>query len=177
MAMNSLPLTAELDGTTSGPRSFSGPLGKRLSTCEQLPVTHFVKIISDLPNFNLKQFSTDQKYLWQITNAVSEGNCPDDLSKQNPGNLNHSIGVTYNGESTSPVLHRNGCTISKLAGSCSVHCEGIGSMHYGCSVSSVSPCAKMTQDICSIPSSFPVIYQLSTNLYIIIVDHVIQWNA
>jgi len=41
-------------GTTAGPRAFSGPLGKRLSTCEQLPVTHFVKIVADLPNVNLQ---------------------------------------------------------------------------------------------------------------------------
>src|SRR6218665_1341298 len=98
MAMNSTPshLLQSLDGTTSGPRSFSGPLGKRLLTCEQLPVTHFAKIIADLPNFNLKEFSTDQKYQWQITNAVSEGYCPDDLSKQKPRKL-ESLRVTYNG--------------------------------------------------------------------------------
>jgi len=29
--------------------------------------------------------------------------------------------VTYNGESTSPVVHRNGWAISELVGSCSVH--------------------------------------------------------
>src|SRR6218665_3113583 len=48
-------------------------------------------MVADLPNVNLKELSTD---LWQITNAVSEGYCPDDLSKRNPGNLNHSWGLT-----------------------------------------------------------------------------------
>ena len=60
---NELPLRHLLqsfDGTTAGPRAFSGPLGKRLSRCEQLPVTHFVKIIADLPNINLKELSPDQ---------------------------------------------------------------------------------------------------------------------
>src|SRR6218665_442796 len=37
-------------------------------------------------------------------------------------------------------------------------------MHQCGSVSKVSPCAKMAQDICSVPSSFPVISQLSTNV-------------
>src|SRR6218665_3045180 len=46
-------------------------------------------------------------------------------------------------------------------------------MHHGCSVSRVSPRAKMTQDICSVPSSFPVISVEHT----LIVDPVIQRNA
>src|SRR6218665_321324 len=94
---NELPLPyllQSLDGTTAGPHSFSGPLGKRLSTCEQLPVTYFVKIIVDLPNVNLQELSTDRKFIWQITNAVSESYCPDDLSKRNPGDLNHSRSLT-----------------------------------------------------------------------------------
>src|SRR6218665_3194651 len=37
-------------------------------------------------------------------------------------------------------------------------------MHQCGSVSKVSPRAKMAQDICSVPSSFPVISQLSTNV-------------
>ena len=62
----------------SGPCAFSGPLGIRLSACEQLPVTNYIKINADLPNVNIKELSTDQKYLWEITNAVSEGHCPHD---------------------------------------------------------------------------------------------------
>ena len=70
---NELPqrhLLQSLDGTTAGQCAFSGPLSKRLSTREQLPVTHFVKIIADLPNVNLKELSTDTKYLWQMTNTA-----------------------------------------------------------------------------------------------------------
>src|SRR6218665_4131064 len=37
-------------------------------------------------------------------------------------------------------------------------------MHQCGSVSKVSPRAKMAQDICSVPSTFPVISQLSTNV-------------
>jgi len=95
---NELPLRhllQNIDGTTSGPRAFSGPIGKSLVTCEQLPVVNYSKIqSSDLPIIDFKNLSTDQKYLWRITKAVSDGHCPEDLAKQEPGTLNHSRWIT-----------------------------------------------------------------------------------
>jgi hypothetical protein len=37
---------------------------------------------------------TDQQYLWQMCQAVSEGHCPCDLALQKPGPLNHSRWLT-----------------------------------------------------------------------------------
>jgi hypothetical protein len=95
---NELPLRhllEHIDGPTSGPRAFSGPIGKALSKCEQLPVSvKFDKIEVNLPEVNLSELSTDQKYLWEITNAVSIGHCPLSLSKKEPGIMNHSRWLT-----------------------------------------------------------------------------------
>jgi hypothetical protein len=94
---NELPfrhLLQHLDGETTGPRAFSGPIGKDLSACEQLPVKKYEKIEASLPTVNLIELSTDQQYLWEISNAVSEGHCPHVLSKREPGLLNHSRWLT-----------------------------------------------------------------------------------
>ena len=94
---NELPLRhllESLDGPTSGPRAFSGPIGKALSRCEQLPISEFEKIEVNLPEVNINELSTDQKYLWEITTAVSSGYCPLDLSKREPGTMNHSRWLT-----------------------------------------------------------------------------------
>ena len=38
-----------LDGNTSGPRGYVGPIGKFLETCHNLPVINFEPIACDLP--------------------------------------------------------------------------------------------------------------------------------
>lgn len=94
---NELPLRhllQHLDGPTSGPRAFSGPIGKALSNCEELPISEFEKIPVNLPDVNISELSTDQKYLLEITNAVSSGHCPLALSKRAPGAMNHSRWLT-----------------------------------------------------------------------------------
>ena len=48
----------------------------------------------NLPEVNIRELSTDQQYLWEITNAVSNGHCPLALSKREPGKLNHSRWLT-----------------------------------------------------------------------------------
>lgn len=69
---NELPLRhlfCKLDGVTSGPRSFTGIIGKCLIGCEDLPVVNFNSIQSDVPILNVEEvqeLSTDQKYLFEI---------------------------------------------------------------------------------------------------------------
>lgn len=94
---NELPLRhllQTLDGSTSGPRAFSGTLGKALSTCEILPVVAFEKIPTDMPCVTSDDLSTDQRYLWEICHAVSNGQCSLALSTRNPGTMSHSRWLT-----------------------------------------------------------------------------------
>ena len=94
---NELPLRhllQHLDGPTTGPRAFSGPIGKALATCQLMPVTAFEKIDCDMPTVDLKSLSTDQKYMWEIANAVSCGECSPALTQRQPGTLNHSRWLT-----------------------------------------------------------------------------------
>jgi len=94
---NELPLRhlfQYLDGSTTGPRAFAGPIGKALSTCQEMSVVHFNKIDVDLPTVDLRSLSTDQKYLWEITSAVSRGECTSALAQRHPGALNHSRWLT-----------------------------------------------------------------------------------
>lgn len=95
---NELPLRhlfAHLDGTTTGPRSFTGMIGKLLDGCEQLPITSFTVIECILPEVsNKKDLSTDQLYLMEICEAINCGDCSEGLSKRNPGKVCHSRWLT-----------------------------------------------------------------------------------
>lgn len=94
---NELPLRhmlRYLDGETKGPVSFSGPIGKLLELCEKLPVVNFKKIETELPNVNLAELSTDQKYLYLICQAISTGNCPPNLANKSPGKMSHARWLT-----------------------------------------------------------------------------------
>jgi len=78
-------LMQHLDGLTHGPHAVSCPIGKVVSRCEQLPVTTFENIEVALPIVNVNELSTNQQYLWEITNAVSNGYCPQALPRREPG--------------------------------------------------------------------------------------------
>ena len=94
---NELPLRhlfAHLDGHTSGPKGFSGPIGKELTGCEALKLVEFTCIQCDLPSTLPDDLSTDQKYLYDMCNAISVGICPVALSLRNPGLMNHSRWLT-----------------------------------------------------------------------------------
>jgi len=111
---NELPLChlmQHLYGLTHGLRAFSGPIDKVLSKCEQLPVTTFENIEVAFANCEfanyanceivncelcliVNELSTDQQYVWEITNVVSNGYCPQALPKREPGALNHSRWLT-----------------------------------------------------------------------------------
>ncbi|CAG4961116.1 unnamed protein product [Colias eurytheme] len=72
--LNELPLRhlfAKLDGTTTGPNTYSGAIGKLLDDCEKRPVIVFERIEGMLPDIsNVKDLSSDQRYLYDITSAV-----------------------------------------------------------------------------------------------------------
>lgn len=94
---NELPLRhlfIKLDGATTGPTSYSGPIGKKLQNCEQLPVVSFESIECSLPQIDSKILSTDQKYLFEISKAISSGDCSSDLARRHPGNICHSRWLT-----------------------------------------------------------------------------------
>ena len=65
---NELPLRhlfKALDGSTYGPRGFSGSIIRQLETCTQHPVTSFktVRLTEPLSNLDPQELSTDQQYL------------------------------------------------------------------------------------------------------------------
>lgn len=94
---NELPFRALfqiLDGPTSGPKSFTGSIGKQLKNCENLPVVSFEKIEIVLPDLDCSDLSADQKYLLQISKAIQSGVCSQDLSFDKPGCLNHARWLT-----------------------------------------------------------------------------------
>lgn len=94
---NELPLRhllEELDGKTSGPRGFRGPIGKQLQKCETLPILPFVSIPACLDHIETEELSTDQKYLYEMHKAVSEGVLSRALASRSPGNLSHARWLT-----------------------------------------------------------------------------------
>ncbi|KAH9638792.1 hypothetical protein HF086_002032 [Spodoptera exigua] len=96
--LNELPLRhlfAKLDGTTTGPNTYSGAIGKLLDDCEKRPVIVFERIEGMLPDIsNVKDLSSDQRYLYDITSAVISGKCSPDLSNRSPGKMSHARWLT-----------------------------------------------------------------------------------
>ncbi|XP_050309269.1 uncharacterized protein LOC126745454 [Anthonomus grandis grandis] len=91
---NELPLRhilQHLDGETTGPQAFRGPIGKLLNDCEKLPSVEFSIIACELPDIDTNlELSTDQKYLYEICLAIKNGYCSESLLKRDPGRLVHS---------------------------------------------------------------------------------------
>ena len=91
-----LNLVTHLAGGTTGPNSFSGPLGEKLPACETLPVVSFAPIPAGWTSEMKKtqDLSSDQRYLFEICEAVSLGKCTADLANKKPGPLSHSRWLT-----------------------------------------------------------------------------------
>ncbi|GBO17472.1 hypothetical protein AVEN_199727-1, partial [Araneus ventricosus] len=83
-----------LDGETTGPCTYSGPIGKTLANFRSLPVTNFKSVYCDLPVVAAKDLSKDRNYLLDISNAVSTGVCSFDLSRRDPGPTSHARRLT-----------------------------------------------------------------------------------
>lgn len=94
---NELPLRhllQYLDGSTTGPRGFSGEIGKSLQSCENVSIVNFQPIEVELPYVDYETISSDQKYLYEMCLAISSGTIKEDLSHKNPGPLCHSRWLT-----------------------------------------------------------------------------------
>lgn len=97
--LNELPFKAlftALDGDTSSPSDFKGPIGKSLSHSLNLPPVQFLAISTKVPDFegDIKTLSTDQLYLYEMCKAVSSGTCSISLSNRNPGAISNSRWLT-----------------------------------------------------------------------------------
>lgn len=93
---NELPLRhlfRYLDGKTSGPQCYSGYVGKLLEQCDKMPVLDFQQIECDdlgllqLSGNILCDLSTDQRYLYDMYQAVASGTCSEPLAHRSPGTL------------------------------------------------------------------------------------------
>lgn len=74
--------------------TFSGIIEKQLQKCYENPVVNFVKVVVILPELNTSELKTDQKYLYQICEAVSSGICQQNLSQQFSGKLSPARWIT-----------------------------------------------------------------------------------
>ena len=81
---------AKLDGKTSGPKGFSGEVGKKLENCEQKEAIHFDPISSELTVVDRDQLSTDQQYMYEIHRAVVTGEGSPELACRNCGKMEES---------------------------------------------------------------------------------------
>lgn len=66
----------KLDGSTAGPRAFTGEIGKALNNCQILPIAEFKSIdCEEMPIIlQLQDLSCDQSYLYDMCKAVQTGN-------------------------------------------------------------------------------------------------------
>lgn len=97
--MNELPLRhllKKLDGDTTGPSTFSGPIGRKLEGCENRKVVAYQAIqvpwVEELSGFS--DLSADQQYLLDVCRAVSSGTCPADFANKKPGPISQSRWLT-----------------------------------------------------------------------------------
>lgn len=81
-------LISKTDGATKSPNQLIGPIGKKLSSCENLKVVKFETIpfryeLSNISSIRHK-LSSDQQYLYDICCAISNGFCNQNLAKRSP---------------------------------------------------------------------------------------------
>ena len=92
---NELPLRhilVHLDGVSHRPNSFSGrpTIGKQLKDSD-MPVVTFQQIEGNvLPNIDPNKLSTDQKYLLEMCQAITTGQCSTDYGNRKLGPMCHS---------------------------------------------------------------------------------------
>lgn len=87
---NELPLRVLMHkyvGKTNDPKTYSGPIGKKLKICAELPIVEFEKIPfeEDLKDFNTDALDTDNKYLIHICRVISTGVAPENFEHRATG--------------------------------------------------------------------------------------------
>lgn len=90
---NELPLRKLFQivgGKSSRLNQYSGSIGKAFKSCELLSVVSYIPILTSLPEIDLNNLSTDQKYLFKICHAVSSSNFFASLENRSPGKIPHS---------------------------------------------------------------------------------------
>ena len=95
--MNELPLRhliKSIDSETTGPKSFTGDLGKLLGKVESMPVVEFQVIPSEPLCVTPNDLSTDQCYMYHMYEAICTGRLDASLSNRDPGNISHSRWLT-----------------------------------------------------------------------------------
>ena len=99
--LNELPfrhLFDAIDGKTTGPTTFAGEIGKQIKKAvHQLSPVSFQPISGDLRQLSpdiVKDLSADQRYLYEICQAVSTGKVSKELSTRSPGILHHARWLT-----------------------------------------------------------------------------------
>ena len=99
--MNELPLRkifSFIDGKSSGPDQHSGPIGRHIHKCLDLPVIEFQQY--DIPHsFNqypnhCNDLYTDQMYLRDIILAISCGTVFERLAKRSPSKMGYARWLT-----------------------------------------------------------------------------------
>jgi hypothetical protein len=98
---NELPLRhllQQLDGTTQGPKSFSGPIGRQAASCTEREIVAFQPIPlyggTEIPDFDSALLSTDQAYLFEAWKALVSGDWSSALANRDPGTMCHSRWLT-----------------------------------------------------------------------------------
>jgi hypothetical protein len=94
---NELPLRKlliHLDGPTSGPKAFTGKIGKALINVEKKAIVKFAAIDSSFPDVMRKDLSCDQAYLLDMCLSILLGSCAESLAKKSPGIMVHSRWLT-----------------------------------------------------------------------------------
>ena len=85
-------------GKTAGPATFAGEIGKQIKNkVHQLQLVTFQAVPSDIPQISsqmVNDLSTDQRYLYEICQAVSMGKVSEELGKRSPGALHHARWLT-----------------------------------------------------------------------------------
>lgn len=84
-----------LDGKTSGPKSYTGDIGKKLLDCEKKRITNFQSIDNEqYQHLYDTELSRDQNYLLDMCKAVTSGEISQSISLKKPGPLSHSRWLT-----------------------------------------------------------------------------------
>ena len=89
-----------LDGPTNSKDGFTGPVGKLLSSVENMKYNDSFTPLSSgealiiIPDEILNKMSTDQKIAYKLCQAVKSGNMPVELQEIKCGKLNHSRWLT-----------------------------------------------------------------------------------
>lgn len=74
-----------LDGKTTDPSTFNGPIGPQLNKTHHLLVIDFKLNGSGLLDLKGVDLSTDQKYLYKMVQAISKENCSPSLADKYSG--------------------------------------------------------------------------------------------